>query len=287
MVKRVHVSIFILGALLVLAALAVRTESAGSHKATAQTARVAQAVNELEGGCLTCHSALTGASLAVQPLVGHHTSLDQPVMQRDPIALTSSAPAPAKAQLANVGRRILALPDYNSAPRDQITRAFLRTYDNLQAASTERDPQAMQGLLHQISDLEIMLRLAENQASPYRMSRQSVPQPRLVAAALHTAPVMPVTMTVQQPETLDAPAANGWAITDDASLLRIPQDIMFALLRHGPPADASSLDSVLSGRLLSCDMQSPFVLKTVFTQTLACCDQEAFLIQHNILVRSL
>lgn len=253
MLRRPHCCVFLFGMLLVLMALvaSVRVEfAAGATSSAVPAVHVAQA--RLEDGCLTCHSAASGARITRQPDTVSHTPLGDRLAAATEIPLQQTVDS----YLYDLGQRILALPESGASDQEQVAQAFVQVVDATRALDKNVDSQAISG---RIAAVESLLRHLENQASPYQVGRAdgSPNQPAFVAVVSSAA--SPVAVLYQSRVVLDAGGGDAWALFNADSHL-MPFEVAYAVLRRGPPEGAAALDSVWPGRLLSRDdMQSPFI----------------------------
>jgi hypothetical protein len=237
MLKRLHCCAFLIGASLLMLALVVGLRSAQHPARASQTVRVAQTVADLQGGCLTCHTSQADTTLDL-----HHYPVDQPVQEPPVVAALQST---VDDQLADLGQRILALPD-NTARQDEVANAFLQAYD------VTRNITAESLAVWHIHSVERLLQDLINQASPYRMTRQDSTRFQPDSTALNSgAPASPVYAALSQGVPIGESAAARWAIPDTHQWV-MPLEHVFAAHRRGPPAGLF-LDSVWHGRLLSMD----------------------------------
>ena len=247
MLKQLHRCAFILGALLVLLAfvLVARVQFATSHQHAYQTLRVAQAVTHLEGGCLTCHSMLARTPPSVFPAIAHPQIDHSDWRLLADFATTTAAPhATVDAQLLTVGKRILALPDYDDGRQDEVIAAFLQTYDEIRTITTDLNPQVMQGVLWRIDGIETLLQLLENQASPHKWDREDSTQFQANLTILNSAPVLPATAVLHHGLPLGDAVADRWTVHEEAYQFVMPLEIVFATQRRGPPVGDVFSDSV-------------------------------------------
>jgi hypothetical protein len=266
MFRRPHCCIFIVGTLLLLAAvgLIMHSQFAGSHAHAYRMLRVAEAVDRVQNDCDGCHDPFA----AVSPLT------DLALVRHSPLDPVDFAPASAEmvaaallqesvdARLVDLGLRIQALPAVELPHQDDVVDAYLETVSTTRTIAAARSLSAAHQMtadaLWRIDGIDALLRDLENAASPVKWTAPSgsLFQPHAVTATVSSA--SPVTVCVRPGAAVSTPAWDGWTVTDTAQLA-LPQEIVYATHRRGPPSAGLSMDSVGSGRLLSRDMQSPFL----------------------------
>ncbi len=266
MFRRPHCCLFIIGTLLLIAAvgLVMHSQSAGSPARAYQMLRVAEAVDHVQNDCDGCHDPFAAVVPLTDPALVRHSPLDP----ADTASASAEVVAVAllqesvDARLVDLGQRIQALPAVDLPHQDRVVNAFLETVSATRAIAAARSlgaaNQMTAAALWRIDGLDALLRDLENTANPVKWTASggTLTQPHAVVATVSSA--SPVTVFVRPGAAVSTPAWNGWTVTDTAQL-ELPQEIVYATHRRGPPSAGLSLDSVGSGRLLSRDMQSPFL----------------------------
>jgi hypothetical protein len=256
MFRRTHYCAFIIGAVLLLLAvvLVVNFESTSSPTPAHQVqhAYVAQAVGYLESGCLTCHASVNTLPQIEQAytqtgLLDRNPNGEQTPVYYSPSNITRESTIVSlllqdqlHTQLIETGQRILHLPHMQNRRAETAVEEYLHVYTLATAAP---DQHTTQWALWQLEGLENLLRTLENQASPYQLARQDNPPTQAGSAVLHMLTTTPgvalVTQNVSMGEVIQLKVARL-----DTAPLAMPQEIVYATHRRGPPADAY-LDSVL------------------------------------------
>ena len=253
MAKQTHCCAFMLGFLLLLLAVAlvVRTDSTASYARAQQPLYVAQAVTHLEGGCLTCHSTLVESpSVTDSAFVLHSAG-----QVDDTHSISSDTPyimllqAEVDAQLLDLGKRILALPDKGGPDQDDAVDAFRQLYDETRDTTADSTPLVMQQTLWRLNDIDALLRVVENQTNPNKWQHQDNKPVKGYSAVATSMPGTPVS-AVLRAGTLISDGALDTRTVGDSYQFAVPVEIAFATLRRGPPSELFS-DSVWYGRLLS------------------------------------
>ncbi len=272
MCKRFWPCILGIGALLLVAAVAlvVQTQSASSHTRAYQVLHVAEAINRVQDNCGDCHDvdddanllALTTSELARRSPFDPDGDGDIDAPSAQQITAANLLQQSVDTQLVDLGQRIQALPAVAQPRQDVVVNAFLETVSATRTIAAARDLYAANQMAERaqwrIDALDALLRDLENAASPFKWAAQASASLQPHAAAVTVSPVSPVTVILHADAAVSAPVWTGWTVTDTAQL-EMPQEIVYATHRRGPPAAGLSLDSVGSGRLLSRDMQSPFL----------------------------
>jgi hypothetical protein len=238
MFRRPHYCAFIFGAVLVLLAivLVVNIESTTSHSLSHQVhrARVAQAVSYLESGCLTCHASVNTPQLMEHAYTSvlDHTQNDEqtPVNGYMPVSISGETTAQLQnqvnTQLIEMGQRILNLPRLRDQRAEAVVEEYLHVYEQ-----TRETPSVSHWALWRLDGIESLLRILENQASPYQLVRQDTQPDQPDTAGLLTLAPMPnaavVTHYVLVGEIIRAPSAR-----PDAAQFAMPQDIVHATRRR-------------------------------------------------------
>ena len=238
----------VIGALMLLLALALALNiefgAAQAQTHQVQRAHVAQAVSRLENGCLTCHDLVnarppTDQVYTLVKLFDPAQNNRQTALQISEIS-SETATFSLNTQLIETGQRILDLPDAQIQGTEAVIEDYLHVYALTSTAPSE---QITQWAIWQLDEIETLLRILENQASPYQLARQEnrpTPSSSIALQTLTTAPNVALVMqsismgdvvqvTVTRPET--APLA-------------MPLEIVYATHHRGPPASVY-LDSVL------------------------------------------
>lgn len=248
----------IVGLLLLAGLLAAHEQVTVRQRQAHHIGRVAQAVTHLDGGCFNCHSSLTGALTNAYPATAIH-QLDQPRYSYAATELLSGLPSQTNidVELVDLGEHILALDEQNNARTNDAAQAYLQLHDETRNIATMSDRQ-LQSTLQRIAGLKDMLKVLENQASPVKWNPQGVQR-----QTSQTNAIIPVPLSA----SADVPRQNtliGVYVAPGCTLMRphqfrVPREVAFSVQRRGPPADVH-LVSGQDGRLLSSDMQSPFIL---------------------------
>lgn len=246
--------------LLLAVALVVRTDSTARTARAHESLVVAQAITRLESGCVTCHGTEVDSLAAAESAL----VLNPPDQVDDSGSVSSDTPyivllqAEVDAQLLDLGRRILALPDEPGPAQDDVVDAFRHLYDETHSATSDSDLRVMQRALWRLNDIDALLRVVENQASRDKWQRQdNTPSNTYSAAATNTPGTAPTAVYHAGTAILDG-VLDSRSVGDSYQFV-VPVEIAFATHRRGPPS-ALFLDSVWYGRLLSPDdMQSPFI----------------------------
>ena len=272
MLKRFWRCILGIGALLLVAAIAlvVQTQSASSHARAYQALRVAEAINRVQDNCGDCHDSDNFASLPALTAServrrspfdpdGDGDGDTQTALQITAATLLQES---VDTRLVDLGQRIQALPAVEQPRQTEVVNNFIETVSatrTIAAASDLRTANQMaQRALWRLDALDALLRDLENAASPFKWAAQASTSLQPHVAAVTVSPVSPVNVYLHMGATVSAPVWTGWTVTDTAQL-EMPQEIVYATHRRGPPSAGLSLDSVGSRRLLSRDMQSPFL----------------------------
>lgn len=268
MVKLLRYCALGVGTLLILLAalLAVRVKSTLTPTTTNHVGRaeVALAVSELQSGCFTCHTVLndmpTPSPITSGILTAQLELSTYAVRQLNhdvPVALSN---AQVHRELTALGQRILKLPTaIDSNPGFvQASVEFVQLYEQAQTATHHT---LVTGILQGIADMDDLLRTLKNQALPYTVRANNLTTIAPHAAAAHQSLARGVGPVALFLVIVLAEAGSAAAPLVDRTPSVRTQDMIFAVRRHGPPADMGVFsDSVCNGRLPSDDVQSPFIL---------------------------
>ncbi|MBN1565322.1 MAG: hypothetical protein JXA10_15865 [Anaerolineae bacterium] len=256
----------ITGVLMVLLAvgLALSIELDVSQVSAPQVERayVAQAVNQLENGCLTCHDLVnTAPQIEAVALVGLFDSdqrYERLAVQTPEISgattVSRSLPTQFNTRLLDMGQRILNLPDMQSQRLGTVVDDYIYTYDlytaYAQTGAAGGEPvrdHLIRQALGQLDAIEHLLNILEHQAAPYHVVRQDN------QLTMRTSPAALYTLTTLTTAPGVAVLVESVSVSDsgpmqfarlDVTQLAMPQEIVFATHRRGPPASVV-LDSVL------------------------------------------
>jgi hypothetical protein len=238
----------IIGALLLLLALVlalnIEFDTAQAQAYQIQRGHVVQAVSRLENGCLACHELVNANPSGERVYTLFESSDPGPNYQSTIISeLTATAPLlqnQLHTQLIETGQRILNLPDVQDQRVETVMEDYLHVYAQ---ASADPGEQTTQWALWQLDDLEILLRVLENQASPYQLVRQENQPTPFNLAALHTLTTAPNVAAMVHYVSLRN-VVQVIATRPESALHAMPTEIVYATHRRGPPVGAY-LDSVL------------------------------------------
>lgn len=234
--------------------LVIHTGQTADNKNTLSRVHMLQAVNNLQG-CLTCH---TETPFGIDQRVlsyGYH-----PAMQAlDRTVLTTVIPLKSQIdhQLFDVGQRILDTQFTDSHSSTRAVQKFLRIYD--QAQANPDSEYVLLSVIQQLGGLEQLLRVLENQASPYQLKKVNISAVQNTVVAVQIASSAPLAL-VSEPVTMLDPALYYSSRCDDCRMNR-PAQVSFAAYRRGPPTVIAG-ESVLFGKKIAMfvDAQSSFLL---------------------------
>lgn len=253
MMKRPHCCALMIGVALLIAAvlLALRVErSLDDFAAPApQMADVVTAVNQLEGGCLTCHTTLTQTDTLSHPAVDRPVA---PIRARE-MTLTHAATEPPvqaviDARLHDLGQRILIYADQPDRVTAEAVQTYLHTYRATRNLSPSPDASTLHRIELDLAAVEALLLEVENAVNPVRLAANDGPPKGDASLA---APVPPGVTSVafwQAGITLDTSPGQA-RMAAAPHQLTMSFEVVYAVLRRGPPAP-DSIDSVWSKRLL-------------------------------------
>jgi hypothetical protein len=240
--RKLYYSAIIIGVLLLLlaGALALRIGSPASQSATPQRGDVVQAVNYLGEGCLRCH----------QSTQAYSSSLDRPITVLNlshthstvlSASDTVSMQTEIDLQLAELGRRLLALPITHGPEQKRAFDTFLDTYHE----TRQINRATVSTSISLIERLTLMIHDLENQANPNQIRRaESLLSPPDVAALL----VPPLSGTALiEVLPLQRIIPNRWTLLHESHEFVPSIDIAFAEHRRGPPADSACFASIVVG----------------------------------------
>jgi hypothetical protein len=248
MFRRIHYCVFIIGAvLLLLAVVSFDSPTSQTPEHQVQRAYVAQAVSRLESACRTCHSSANTTPQFERVYALVEWSDRDLGGGQTPIYIPSNSPGNTvsllpqerlNAQLVETGQRLLNLPQVRDQRAETVVEDFLHIYA---VASAGPDYHAAQWAFWQLDGIESLLRILENQASPYRLARQD--NPLTHNGAVHTLATAPgVALMMPNVSMGDVIQQNGVRL--DTIPFAMPQEIVCTTHRRGPPAGVC-LESVL------------------------------------------
>lgn len=248
--------------LLLAAALLVKSESAASSGLSGQRLRVQEALAS-SAPCLTCHSAVSGASKVVLDAHLAHAPLEAAA---EPVAVsTSLSPAQTSTEIENahvrakwleVGARLLAV---DAQDLDQYTAAVDQFVATTGALSAATDAMAEAKVLRALDVASALTLALEQQANPVRLrGLEGAPRSETVESA--SAPSAPLVVAALV-------AGLSWALPalyvargqTEAAEAR-PARLVYALRRRGPPVGVAAACLFGKRRLLRSLAHSPFFM---------------------------
>lgn len=232
----------IIGALLVAAAalLVVHADHTDGTRAATQRLRLERVVSQLDG-CMTCHDTPDTAdegqvTLVVAPEPAGRSAYIMNVFMRDgdSSGVLPQIPETVRAEMHDIGQRILDLPPTDSEQVNAVTAGFLAVYDAARATGTAHD---WHSTLDALRAVERQLQVLEYQAHPVRLAAASTPEqaPDTAAAWLaSTQAPLPAAWSAQVAPVI-MPASHNACVPDaDAPIaLRV---MAYDVQRRGPPA---------------------------------------------------
>jgi len=232
---------FILGALLVTLAalLIVYTDHSDGTITASQRLRLERTVSQLDG-CATCHDTPDTAGAGQVTLVvvpepaGHSTYIMNVLMQQDASSdALPQIPETVRAEMHDIGQRILDLPATDAAQVDAVTADFLVAYDAAAAGVTTD----WQSTLDALGAIERQLRTLEHQAHPVKLAAAtgSNQAPDAVDVWLtSTQSPLPVAWSAQAALVIIVTSHGAWVPDQDAqTAVRV---MAYDVQRRGPPA---------------------------------------------------
>lgn len=209
-----------------------------------QRAHVVQAVSQLVNGCLTCHESVNANSSSerIYTLIERfdHNPNYQSTIVTELASISPRLHNQLNTQLIETGQRILNLPDAPDQRAETVMEDYLHAYAQVSAAPNE---QTAQWVLWQLDEIVTLLRVLENQASPYQLSRQETQPTQFDSAALHTLTTAPKVVVVAHCVSMKD-VVQVIVTRPEYAPLAMTFEVVHATHRRGPPAGVY-LDSVL------------------------------------------
>lgn len=216
--------------------------TADNHASASRQLEVHQAVVNLRGQCLTCHSAQSEQSalgVSAPGFAAHERGGDLVAASAAVTPAAQPSQAELDTRLLELGTRILDAPQTSSAEYEIAVDAYLRVYE---ASRSETTPASVLESLRQLAEIQQLLVTVENQAQPHQWQKEphSLESPDLAAAS--SAPSSPVP-SVAYVQTTILSVSGEHATLPEHQVHGTWQAVTFALHRRGPPAGAT-LESV-------------------------------------------